>query len=529
MIAKKHRIGIGAVIMLLLVAAAFPGGITRSALAEDRAQLKKDVERLYKQTRGFQELFQKSIELIMPSVVSISTTRIVKQPQFDFRRDFGPDQFFPFPTPRGRTPGRRKRKTTGLGSGFVIAADGYIVTNHHVVADVKAEDIKVIFNDGKTYTAEKVMRDPNTEVAVVKIDAKGLLPLEWGDSKGLKAGAWVIAVGSPLGLGNTATTGIVSATSTKNRVVAEGERHDLTIIRGKDGKRSGYAIEDYIQTDAAINLGNSGGPLVTLTGKVVGLNTLIVSPTRASAGLGFAVPEKIARSVVEQLIKRGRVIRGHLGVRIISASDLNDEAAWQAFEMHNADEVRNAYRIRKNEEGVLVAEVLPGAPAEKAGIQVGDLIKAVGDTPTRDSDMLRGLIAALPPGKKVTVTLQRKGRKKTIKVSLGEQPATVTAATEVGEAHSLAKLGLTVQTLTAGVAEGLGYPASLKGVVVTEVTPGSPAERAGLQANDVILAVGRKSVTNVKEFQEAIGSIGRKGVALRVRRGDTTKFKSLIP
>jgi len=296
----KRRIGQLLVLVAFVTAQAAWVG-TASAQDGNRAKLKRELEVLYEKSQDFQELYHKAIEYVLPSVVSISTTRTVRAPRIEIPFDL-PDEMFPFRFKRRFSPGPREFKTTGLGSGFVIdAAKGYIVTNYHVVEDTKDEDIKVQLYDGREFTAKKVMRDLNTEVAVIQIEADNLVALEWGDSQKLKVGEWVIAVGAPLGFGNTATTGIVSATSTRQRYIAAGKRFDFTPIR----ERSPYAIEDYIQTDAAINPGNSGGPLVTLRGKVVGVNTLIVSPTRSSAGLGFAVPQKIAQPVVQQLIARG--------------------------------------------------------------------------------------------------------------------------------------------------------------------------------------------------------------------------------
>ena len=504
---RNKRMGVAGrgLTVLLLAAVALSGGVAARADAGEREDLRNEVKALYEKTSDFQKLFQKSIQLVMPSVVSISTTRTItrRMPTGDmFIQPFDP--FGRSPLPQQRQPKPREFKTNGLGSGFVARADGYIVTNFHVVDGVRAEDIKVIFADGKEYTAEGVMRDENTEVAVVKINAKGLQPLTWADSQNVNVGEWVIAIGSPLGLGNTVTTGIVSATSTRDRVIAEGERHDLSIIR----QRTGYAIEDYIQTDAAINPGNSGGPLITLNGLVLGINTLIVSPTRSSAGLGFAVPEKIARTVVDQLIDKGRVVRGHLGVQIMDLGNLTDEAAMQGFEMHNADEVRRMYHILKNDKGVLVAGVMPEGPAARGGIEMGDLILSVDGAAIEDVPTLQGVIRKSQPGAKVDVAIQRKGRKQTLTVTLGEQPASQSAVAAAGKTQTLGELGLTVQTLTPQVAEGLGYSADLRGIVVTDVAANSPAATAGLEVNDI----------HPRRQPEARGQCGGTGAGHRRRR-----------
>ena len=490
-----------------LVIAALLCALATPASAGDRAALKREVEQLYKETHAFRALFQKSVELVMPSVVSITTERSVRglsmqEMPFPFRGPFQGD-------PRERAPQREQEyKMPGLGSGFVVSPDGYIVTNFHVVEKVKAKDIKVAFSNGKEYAVTDVWRDENTEIAVIKIDAKNLPALEWGNSKDLQIGEWVLAIGSPLGFGNTVTTGIVSAITTKDRVFAGGKAHDFGMIRQK----TGYAIEDYIQTEAAINPGNSGGPLVTLTGKVIGINTLIVSPTRSSAGLGFSVPEKIAHPVVNQLIRHGKVVRGHLGVMIISNEELTDQAAMQLFQQRTADDLRKEYHILKDDKGVLVAQLVPEAPAERDGLEVGDLITQIDNTPTPDADTLKGLISAQRPDTAVTIILRRKGREKKIKVTLGEQPTTAVAAT--GQDAS----GVSVESLTPEVAEFLGYDKELKGVVVTGITRESAAAQAGLQLRDVIVKVNNKPVENKAAFAQAMRATRGKPAALEVKR-----------
>jgi len=496
--------------------------------AKDRAALQSEIEKLNAQVQPFTELFSKTIQLVMPSVISISTIKkITVQEQPMMPEGFSDPFGFRFrESPFRRSPPRQREfKRSGLGSGFVINAEkGYVVTNFHVVAGVEAEDIKLTFHDGREVTAEKVYRDQKTEVAVIKIPADGLVALEWGDSKNLEVGQWVIAIGSPMGFGNSATTGIISATSTKDRVFGGGRRGSLRVIQNL------YAIEDYIQTDTAINPGNSGGPLVTLTGKVVGINTLIVSSSGASAGLGFAVPERIAKTVANELIDQGRVTRGHLGVSITEPGLIDDEAAWKLFNMRNADDVLDKFHIKKDDKGVVVADVLEGGPADQAKIEVGDVILALDDTPTDNMDTLREIVADSKPGTRIKIHLTRKGRKKTVTVTLGQQPGDARAwAAAQGPSRTLDELGLSVQTLTPEVAMGLGYPENLKGVVVTDVAPDSPATRAKLQPNDVIVGVGRQSVKTAEEFTEAVGRAGERGIALRIKRGDETMFVPLKP
>jgi len=502
----------------LLACAIIWNGPPPEASAADRAELIKEIEKLNTQSRAFTELFSKAIELAMPSVVSISTTRVEKVtvPQF------GPEDFFSFPDPfrsrpqrdPRRQPRQREFKRSGLGSGFVVDAEhGYIVTNWHVVQGVKAEDITVNFSDGREVTALEVYGDSKTEVAVIKVEPDGLVASKWGTSDALRVGQWVIAIGSPLGYGNTVTTGIVSATTTKRRYFVGGKPRDLQL-------RGGYAIEDYIQTDAAINPGNSGGPLITLNGKVVGINTFIATSTGGSVGLGFAVPERIAQPVVEDLIKRGRVVRGHLGVSIINPNEVTDEAAWELFGMRNTDEVFNEFRIKQDDKGVLVAQVLENGPADKAEIKQGDLILAIGKKETPDVDTLRALIADTKPGTGIEITLMRKGRKRKVPVTVGEQPGDARIWAQAREPKAL---GLSVQTLTPEIAQARGYAERVKGVIVTDVEPGSRADEAGLEVDDVILDVNRKPVRTEEEFAEAIREISNEAIGLRVRRGDDVK------
>ena len=509
---------------LLAVMLAFPAPSALGLTSAERADLEKDIERLNKEVQPFTELFSKTIQMVMPSVVSISTTKKVTVPGLSLGPDMPFDQFpFRFRMPQGE---EQEREVTGLGSGFVIDAEnGYVVTNYHVVDDVEAKDIKIALDDGRELVAESVLKDQKTEVAIIKVEPDGLVGLEWGDSNDIEVGQWVIAIGSPMGFGNTATTGIISAVSTKGRVFGGGRRTDLRVIQNP------YAVEDYIQTDTAINPGNSGGPLITLTGKVIGINTLIVSRSGASAGLGFAVPERIGRPVVDALVRHGRVVRGHLGVSIINPADITDASAGELFGMDTADEVLRKYKLEPDAEGVVIAQMLPGGPADEADIRVGDLIVKIGDTPTPDVDTLRDLVAATAPGTKVAVALLREGERETLDVTIGEQPsdASAWAMGGPGESANETRLGLSVQSLTPDVAEALGYPRGLQGVVITEVRPDSPAAAAKLRVNDVVVGVGRTDVSNVGEFLAAVGKMGPRGAALRIKRGDQTMFVPVRP
>ena len=497
---------------------------TASAPAEkERQALAKDVEQLREQARPFTDLFVKTIELALPSVVSITTTRTV--------RVEAPSEWplpFPFENPNvPRSPARPRQRehgesVTGLGSGFVVdAVKGFVVTNAHVVRDVKPENIKLTFQDGREVTAEKVLVDSRTDVAVIQIPADHLVALQWAGPEEIKRGQWVIAVGSPMGFGGSVTTGIISAPSTRHRFFNGGQPGAFTA-----NPQDPYAVEDYIQTDAAINPGNSGGPLLSLDGKVIGINTLIVSSTFSSAGLGFAVPQRLARPVVETLIQNGHVVRGHLGVAIVEPSKIDDQAAWDLFKMRNADEVFNKFHLRKDDKGCVVEDVMPGGPADKAGIQEGDLLRAVGATPTLDVDRLREVVASTPPGTEVEVSLVRAGREQKITVTIGEQPTGEKNWAEEGPESSTSEdLGLAVQELTPELADALNYAEDLKGLIVTDVTADGPAAKARppVQRNDVILEVNGAAVKNIEEFDAAIRkakSDKKENIALFVQRGE---------
>ena len=484
----------------------------------ERVRQQEEVNTLAAKSEEFTELFSKTSELILPAVVNISVTKTIKVTA----PSFGPEEFFRFPDPfewgppgwraprQRQAPQEREYKSGGLGSGFVIDAErGYIVTNVHVVSDVDSpEDIKVTFYDGREAIAKEVYADPKTEVALLKVETDGLVALEWADEDDVKVGQWVMAAGSPLGLGSTVTAGIVSATSTRRRVFsAGGEAVDLRAIENP------YAVEDYIQTDASINRGNSGGPLVNLRGQVMGVNTLILSSTGASIGLGFAVPVRIAKPVVEELIRNKKVTRGHLGVSITNPSDVTDENAQQGFGVDAAEDLFEKYGFDADDKGALVADVLRDGPADKGGIQVGDLILSVGGAPTPDVDTLRDVVSGSAPGRKISVVVQRKGEKETLQITLGEQPTDAQAWAKLP-----GKLGIEAQDLTGELRRWMGIPPGVDGVLIARVAPNGAAARAGLQRGDLIVEVAGKPVRNREEFEEAAADFGEDGIEIKARR-----------
>jgi serine protease Do len=431
--------------------------------------------------------FSDLAEKVRPGVVNIQVVKKVKNVDFGFRGNpfgkqnpFG-DFFAPFF--QGNPPSR-EYKQQGVGSGFVISQDGYILTNNHVVED--ADQIKVKLSNGKEYPGTVVGRDPKTDLAIVKIDKSAdLHPLALGNSEDLKVGSWVLAIGSPFGLEQTVTAGIVSA---KGRVIGSGP------------------YDNFIQTDASINPGNSGGPLVNMRGEVVGINTAIIPNGQK---IGFAIPINMAKDIIPQLEERGHVTRGWLGVSIQEVTP----ALAKSFDL-------------KEKQGALVAQVVSGGPAEKAGIEQGDIIVGFDGKEIAESKDLPRIVASTPIGKTVTVKLLRNGKAVDRQVKVGEMEEKVDVS-KLPSSHKT--LGIEVQNLTPEIAKELGVKKDA-GVVVTQVEPGSPAEEAGIQTGDVIQQVNRKPVKNVEDFVEKVEkNADRDNVLLLIQRGQNRLFAAVAP
>jgi serine protease Do len=363
-----------------------------------------------------------------------------------------------------------------------MSEDGYIVTNNHVVEN--ADKIKVKFASGKEFTAKVIGRDRKTDLALIKIEgASDLHPLKLGNSDSLKVGSWVVAVGSPFGLEQTVTVGIVSA---KGRVIGSGP------------------YDNFIQTDASINPGNSGGPLINMNGEVVGINTAIIPNGQ---GIGFAIPVNMAKEIAPQLQKNGHVIRGWLGV---SVQEVTPELA-------------KSFGLKENK-GALVAEVFKGTPAEKAGIEQGDIILGFNGKDVSDSKELPRMLASTPIGEKATIKLLRNGSisERTVKVGEMEEEKT-----ELAEDTTHKSLGLTVQEITPEIAQELGLKKD-GGVVVSGVETGSPAYDAGIQTGDVIKSINQKPVTDVADFvKKAKSARGQENILLLVQRGKNNLYAAL--
>lgn len=434
----------------------------------------------------------------LPAVVNISTTRVIKSqgqqmgspfPDDPFFRQFFGDQFFH----NFRIP--RERRENALGSGVIVDPDGYIITNNHVVA--KADTIKVILGNNREYKAKVIGTDPKTDIAVIKIDAKNLPVIPWGDSNKLQVGEYVLAMGNPFGLNQTVTMGIVSAVGRANVGIAD--------------------YEDFIQTDAAINPGNSGGALVNTKGQLIGINTAIFTRSGGYMGIGFAIPSDMARDVMNQLIKHGRVIRGWLGVSI---QDVTPELAknFGLAEPH----------------GALVGEVIRNSPAARAGIKTGDVIVGYDGQNVDSPTTLRNLVADTPVGKEVEVKLIRNRKTESIRVKIAEQTKQVAEETSRGQepqsSENTLLSGLSVQNLTPEIARQLNLPHDATGVVVTDVDPSSPAAAVGLQSGDVINQINRQPVSNLADYRRITSRLGKnQSVLLLITRSGSNMFIVISP
>jgi len=437
---------------------------------------------------------------VSPSVVNIQTevtaqgkSAAGRPSPFNHGFPFGEEFFERFfgdrhPGPRGESP-RNEPRQIGQGSGFVFAPKGgvqgdksFILTNSHVVEG--ADKILVRLQDGREFEAKVTGRDPQSDVAVIEIPAGGLPPLPLADSARLDIGEWVIAVGNPFGLSHTVTVGVVSA---KGR----------TSLGIND-------YEDFIQTDAAINPGNSGGPLIDLDGRVVGMNTAIVSRSGGYMGVGFAIPSNLIQAMAEQIITSGAVTRGYLGIII---QQLTPDLA-HSFGM-------------APRQGILVAQVSPDSPAAKAGLRQGDVIIAHDGQPVTDVGAFRNHIALTPPGQATRLTLVREGREQEVSLNVGTlNKEALTAAESTQDAASL---GLTVQTLTPQLADQFGATPG-EGVVVTAVKPGSIAARTGIEAGTVILQVNQQPLSSAADFKHALERNPGNRILLLIRRGDMQQF-----
>lgn len=465
------------------------------------------------EARAAPESFADIVEKIAPAVVNISTSKALPT------GGQGGEENFPFPQPppgspfedffreffdRERSPEQQTpRRTSSLGSGFVVDPEGYVVTNNHVIAE--ADEIQVVFGDESTYEAELIGKDLKTDLALLKIkDPDRDFPsVDFADSDAVRVGDWMIAIGNPFGLGNTVTAGIISA-------------------RSRDIRAGPY--DDFLQVDAPINRGNSGGPSFNLDGKVIGINTAIFSPSGGNVGIGFAIPANLAVPVIKSLKEDGRVKRGWLGVRIQTVTD----------------EIAESMGLTEAS-GALVASVTTGGPAQEAEIQPGDVVL---EFDGKKIDRMRGLpriVAETPISKAVDVLIWRRGQEETVKVTLGELPEDEELAAlsqeeadsgvgDGGTSSPIDALGVTVAALTDDMRERFELPGETKGVVITEVSEGSTAGEENLRPGDVIVEVGQEEVNSPPEVTAKVNEAkdeDKKSVLLLIDRKGDLRFVAL--
>jgi serine protease Do len=461
----------------------FPG----FALAQGKALDGPDIDALERQNQAYERI----AKTVTPAIVAIQSTQVIKLQQSPFLMDPFFRQFFGNMFPQ--IP--REQREKALGSGVIVSPDGYIVTNNHVVA--KATEIRVLLSDKRELNGKVVGGDAQTDVAVIKIEASGLPAAPFGNSDQLKVGDTVMAFGNPFGQYFTVTRGIVSALG-----------------------RSGMGIENlenFIQTDAAINPGNSGGALVNVRGQVVGINTAILSGNSGpggeggSVGIGFAIPSNMAKHVMEDLIRTGKVTRGYLGIR---PANLDQDLAKQ-FKVPDTA-------------GALVGDVIAGGPAEKAGIKNGDVIRKLNGQQVEDAGQLTAAVTSLNPGTVATLEILRDGQPMTIQVTLGERPSNVGARAGGGSVQEGTLRGISVQNLTSSIRDQLGLPPNVTGVVITQLDPNSPAAQSGLQEGDVIEAINRQTVRNVVDFTRLAGQ-AKGQTLLRINRQGNGGFIVISP
>ena len=450
----------------LLLAGFLLGGVTYYLLVKsDRSAYRPFTPRVPAHIEETSRAFSEIVKAVSPAVVNISSTKIVKRQQAPFDEFF--NNFPPFPN--GKTHRFREQS---LGSGVIVSPDGYIVTNSHVVE--QSSEIKVSLYDRRSFRARAIGIDSKTDIAIIRIDAKDLPVIPWGDAERLQVGEFVLAIGNPFLLSHTVTMGIVSAVG----------RADVGIA----------AYEDFIQTDAAINPGNSGGPLVNIRGELIGINTAIFSRTGGYQGIGFAVPSNMVKAVMEQLIKAGKVTRGWIGITI---QELTPELSKQ-FGL-------------KYSQGVLVSDVSRGGPAQRAGIVRGDIILEYDGKKVQDVGTLRNAVAQSGIGARVPVKIIRRDKEMTLTATVVELPADGAemraGAAQKQDSPENVLAGMRVIDLNAAIAKQLGIEQDEKGVVIVNIEPGAAADDAGLRRGDVITEINRQRISNLNDFNRIIARI----------------------
>jgi serine protease Do len=483
--AGYKQIVVGSVVASTALACGWIGGTYSGTHQEISSASAASAPTPAPEARKVGESFVDVAERLAPSVVRITTQkRLAASPRGLSGNPFEgtPFEHFFDRFGEGDAPSEPNRMVTGMGSGVVIDTQGHILTNNHVVAD--ADEVQVAFVDGKELAGKIVGTDPKTDLAVLKVDGANAKPAEFGDSKNMHVGEWVIAIGNPFGLDHSVTVGVLSA---------------------KD--RYGFApgkLEDFLQTDASINPGNSGGPLVNLSGQVIGINTMIAG---LGTGVGFAVSEAIARPIARQLVEHGKVVRPFIGIAMQTMTP----------------ELRKALGDNPPENGALVSQVQKGSPAEAAGVRAGDVVVSIDGKTMRDSREVQQAVLAHEVGQKLDVKVWRNGKEMSLKVTTAELPGERATPKQVADPRG-GKLGLALDSLTPDLSERLGLGRGTKGAVVKSVRPGSAAAEAGLREGDAILEIDRAPVTSAEDAAQRLASARPAGHLVQVRRGDASVF-----
>lgn len=428
--------------------------------------------------------FAPVVKRAYPTVVNISSSRVVRNRQ-GMSESLPMDQLFQqfFGREFGQRAVPKERREQSLGSGVIVSPEGYIITNNHVVDG--ATDVKVVLSDKRELKARIVGADAQTDVAVLKVDAAKLPYITIADSSRVQVGDFALAIGNPFGVGQTVTMGIVSATGRGNLGIED--------------------YEDFIQTDAPINLGNSGGALVNERGELMGINTAILSHgSGGNQGIGFAIPSNLVRQVMDSILKTGKVTRAYIGI----------------VPQNVTPAMARAFNVKENR-GALVGDVTPNGPAARAGLQKGDIITEVNGTPIEDSNQLRNKISMMPVNSVAKLKVLRNGTLKSLEVTLGTLPAREERSSNANAPDGNSLEGIRVEALTAGVARELGLPPTTSGVVVADLDPDSPAADSGLRPGDVIQEVNHQSIRTVADYNRAVQKSGKSPLLLVNRRGNT--------
>lgn len=444
------------------------------------------LEILRETSKAFASLAKKTTPAVVYIETSLSPSKeggnLLENPLDFFNDDFF-NRFFGGSVPENKP---KAKKEHAFGSGFIVSADGYVLTNHHLVKD--AESVTVTLQGDRKLPAKIIGVDPKTDIAVIKVDAKDLPYAVLGDSSSLEVGEWVMAIGNPFGLEASVTVGVVSAK----------DRSQLHLTD----------FEDFIQTDAAINPGNSGGPLLNMDGKVIGMNTAIVSPGGGGyVGIGFAVPSNMIKPIMGQLIKTGKVTRGFLGI---------------ALQQIDGD-LASSFGLSKPE-GALISDITKGSPAESAGLKSGDVILKYNDSPVVNISQFRNKVSLMSPGTNLQLSVYRDGKMILIPVQVGMQSD---KPEKVKQAIPAEHLGLTVQDVTPELAKRYGYESD-QGVIVTKVQPGSLGDQSGIKPGALIIAIDRKKVASTDDFEQGVlAAIKSKRILLLVKQGAATRYIAL--